>query len=627
MFLAGKRHILVAIFLLLTSTSLLAGNDPEYRQTLFGKTGGLQVNSQLYTSDLNFEAYKNVAGAIERTFYVKNAIRLMVDEESEFLISSDFNVSLDLEITAENAAGSSSTVTKTLSLSYKIGAGLVSGAVTSYEFKDAVKVNVKILAINKNVSWDVTTNLKLVNEIISLRDWGFNCSTTLPGIVTDSLFADEWKVKWNVPANFQTEYDLEWAWIDESAVADYMTGGSVDLTKVFEDNATRVTTSNNYYRIPLLYEDNGRLYARVRMAQMKVNGQRIEGGWFYLSDNGLAYLPRTTGHEDNLNWQATTSFAEEGKRKTVIQYFDGSLRGRQTVTKDNVNRTTVVAESFYDYQGRPVIQVLPAPTLNTIIAFTKNFNQFDDARNAKTVYDKLDGTESACNKLTAKMLATATGSAAQYYSMQNPKMGEGFHKYIPDADGYPYTETRYTSDGTGRVDAQGGVGPTFQVNSGKETKYFYESADQDDLDALFGTDAGYASHYAKNWVRDANGQYSVSYVDMKGKTVATALAGSTPQNLQAIPSYTNALKTITRQLIDPETNNVQGNSIVSSKSLMVAKPGNFQFNYYLSPEKLKMMLCTGTEFCFDCLYELNISIIPDCADKVIAGFSNPKVGS
>jgi len=625
MFLAGKRLILAAIFLLLISKPLFAGNDPEYRQTLFGKNGDLVVANQVYTSDLNFEAYKNVTGAIERTYYVKNAIRLMIDEESSAFISSDFTVSFDLEINAEDASGASSTVTKTLSLVYKNGAAQVSGAISSYEFRDAVKVYVKIMAINSDVSWDVLKNLKLVNEIISLRDWGFNCGTTLSGIVTDSLFADEWKVRWNVPANFQTEYDVEWAWIDESAVGEYMTGGSPDMAKIFDNNATRITTSNNFYYIPLLYEDNGRLYARVRMAQIKVNGQRVEGSWFYLSDNGLAYLPRTAGHEENLNWQATTTFAEDGKRKTVIQYYDGSLRGRQTVAKDNVSRATVVAESFYDYQGRPVISVLPAPTLNTIISFTKNFNQFDDARNAKTVYDKLDGTQSACNKLTAKLLATATGSASQYYSGNNPEINNGHNKYLPDAEGYPYTETRYTSDGTGRIDAQGGIGPLFQVNSGKETKYFYESADQDDLDALFGTDAGYASHYSKTWVRDANGQYSVSYIDMRGKTVATALAGTTPQNLHSIPSYTNALKTITRQLIDPETNSVQGNSIISSKSLMVAKPGNFQFNYYLSPEKLKMMLCTGTEFCFDCLYELNVSIIPDCSDKVIAGFSNPVI--
>lgn len=613
-----------------------AGNNPEYRQTLFGKDGQLIANAQLYTFDINYEAYKNTSGAIEKTWFVKNAVRLMVDEESPWFISSDFTASIKLNITTENAAGvSTSLPQKILSIDYKKGEGLVSGAISTFEFKDAVKVTVTIAeAITKNVSWDVTKNLKLVNEIISLRDWGFNCSTTLTGIVTDSLFADEWKIKWNVPANFQTEYDVEWAFVDENAITEYTVNGVVDLARVFDNNATRVSTSNNYYRIPLLYEDEGRIYVRVRMAQEKVNGQRVEGGWYYLADGGQAYLARLEGqgHEINLNWQATTTFAEEGKRKTVIQYYDGTLRGRQTVTKDNVNRTTVVAESYYDYQGRPLIQVLPAPTLNTIIQFTKNLNQFDDARNAKTVYDKLDINQNSCNKQTPRMLTAATGSASQYYSAANPLVNDGYHKFIPDADGYPYMETRYTNDGTGRVDAQGGVGPVFQVNGGKDTKYYYESADQDDLDGLFGTDAGYASHYSKTWVRDANGQYSVSYTDMKGKTVATALAGEVPANLQALPSYAAANKTITRQLIDPETNNVNGNSIVSSKALVVPKTGTYEFHYTLSPEKLKMMLCTGTQFCFDCLYELNISIVPDCPGNIVTNntipvtsFSNPLI--
>ena len=628
------------VFLLLSVTTF-AGNNPEYRQTLFGKDGQLQANSQLYTFDINYEAYKSTTGAIEKTWYIKNAVRFMIDEEATSYISSDFVASIKLNISSENAAG---VVTnhpqQTLTIDYKTSEGVVSGAISSYEFRDAVKVTVTIAeAITKNVSWDVSKNLKLVNEIIAFRDWKFDCNTVINNIsgVQDSLLADAWLVNWgtpSAPSTFVSEFDLEWAWIDETAVTEYIFNGVVNLDSVFENNATRITTVNNKYWIPLLYEGNGRLYVRVRPAQEKSNGQRVEGNWYYLNYYGLAYLPRgeDDGHESNLNWQATTTYAEEGKRKTVIQYFDGTLRGRQTVTKDNVSKTTVVAESFYDYQGRPVIQVLPAPTLNTIISFTKNFNQFDDIRNAKTVYDNLNQAQSSCNKLTAKMLTAAAGSAAQYYSSENPLVNTGLNKYISDAGGYPYTETRYTNDGTGRIDAQGGVGQLYQVNGGKETRYYYESADQDDLDALLGTDAGYASHYSKTWVRDANGQYSVSYTDMKGRAIATALAGNKPDNLDALPSLASATKTITRQLIDNETNNVHGNSIISSKSLVVPKAGDYQFNYLLSPEKLRMMLCTGDSICFDCLYELNISIIPDCSDKVITNntvpvttFSNPVI--
>lgn len=627
--------------LILLSLVMYAGNNPEQPRTLFGKNGQLKRDSVLSIYDMSFEANKNVPGAIEKTWYVKNTVRFMVDEEAPAYIFSDFIASIKLNISSVNAAGvTTNHQQKILTIDYKTSEGVVSGSISSYEFRDAVSVTVTIAEdITKNVSWDVTKNLKLVTEIVSLRDWKFDCSTAFGYFRTDSLFYDEWKVKWEpslLPVSFATGYDLEWAWIDETAVSEYTFGGVVNVDSVFENNSSRVNLkfAEIDYRIPLLYEDDGRLYARIRQVQEKANGQRLEGNWYYLNNNGLGYLKKYPGdgHQDSLNWQATTTYAEEGKRKTVIQYFDGTLRGRQTVTKDNVNRKTVVAESFYDYQGRPVIQVLPAPTLSNMITFTRNLNRFDDAGNAKTVYDKLDISQSSCNKQTARMLSTAAGSAAQYYSTSNPGVNDGFNKYIPDADGYPYTETRYSSDGTGRIDAQGGVGRLYQVNGGKETKYYYESADPDDLNALFGTDAGYASHYSKTWVRDANGQYSVSYTDMKGRTVATALAGNKPTNLDALPSLAAANKTITRQLIDNETNNVHGNSIISSKSLVVPKAGDYQFNYSLSPEKLRMMLCTGDSICFDCLYELNISIIPDCSDKVITNntvpvttFSNPVI--
>lgn len=296
MFSTVRRHTIFIITFLLAGVWALAGNNPEYRQTLFGKYGSLQPNSTVFTSDLNFAAYKNTTGAIEKTYYVKNAVRLMIDEESEWHALSDFTATLYLEINTENAAGTLAMVKKTLVLDFKKGQGLISGAISSYEFRDAVNVNVKIDSLKTNVSWDATNNLKLVNEIISLRDWGFNCATAITGIVTDSLFADEWKVKWNVPANFQSEYDLEWAWIDESAVADYTVGGNVDMNLVFDNNATRVSTSNNYYHIPLLYEEDGRLYARVRMAQKKVNGKgwKETGFTFPMADRPTCRIPAGT---------------------------------------------------------------------------------------------------------------------------------------------------------------------------------------------------------------------------------------------------------------------------------------------------------------------------------------------
>src|SRR6185312_4766135 len=120
-----------------------------------------------------------------------------------------------------------------------------------------------------------------------------------------------------------------------------------------------------------------------------------------------------TGHGRNLNWQASTSFAEEGKRKSVVQYFDGSLRSRQTVTKDNTTDTTIVAETLYDQQGRPEIQVLPAPTLSRIINYTPLLNTREDINGAeydKSVYDGLASASDYCSGVIPGM-STASGSS------------------------------------------------------------------------------------------------------------------------------------------------------------------------------------------------------------------------
>ncbi len=71
----------------------------------------------------------------------------------------------------------------------------------------------------------------------------------------------------------------------------------------------------------------------MRSAQLTSTGGRFEADWS-TQQTSLGVFA-FDGHERKLNWQATTTFAEEEKRKSVVQYYDGSLRSRQTVTKDN----------------------------------------------------------------------------------------------------------------------------------------------------------------------------------------------------------------------------------------------------------------------------------------------------
>lgn len=596
---------------------------------------------------------------------MQNVVRLKINEEAAAIIASDFNVKVTVSITKTPLGGGSALppITRILELDYRLGMGQKSDAVSYYaDDNGGYQLSVQITHIEKNVTWDVTGLLQLVSEIRSSYDAPFLHSIPISLLSNEPLSTpryDELEIQWSYPGtlsgsgttfnNYPTDYDIEWAWIEALAAPQYTTGGNWDPAKIFLHNATRVTVPVSYdrYRIPLLYDGSGKLFYRVRPLQKRTDGQIIHGNWTSSLSENAGMFTLALGHEEALNWQASTSFAEDGKRKTVIQYFDGSLRGRQTVTKDNSqsNPSTVVAETFYDFQGRPTIQVLPSPTLNNIIGFTKNFNNNSQDGNGypKEIYDLLQSGQVACNSGAPALSRTVrpdlgdgsigANGAGNYYSSNNPLVNSGFHQFIPEANGFAFTETRYAQDATGRVLAQSGVGPTHQLGSGHETKYFYSSPTQEELDLLFGTDAGIASHYEKNMVQDANGQFSVSYVDMHGRTVATALAGNAPANLETLPSLAGItaanLPPVTQQLLNEATNVVDGRRIVMVRELLVTTPGIRNFEYKLDPQQLLLKNCTNQNICYDCLYDLTITITNNCSNgaplftRTVRNFSLP----
>jgi RHS repeat-associated protein len=466
--------------------------------------------------------------------------------------------------------------------------------------------------------------LILDNDIAVTREYKFYCADGLIQAlqVRDSLVATEGElyVSWPVQ-RMVSEYDLEWTYIDSSALARYYNPGTttVNADWLFKNNSTRVSVQSTNYKIPLLYDYRGHLFIRVRRALLKGGDKRFQTAWS--SDAPTTGLGRYDydGHEKGLNWQSTISFAEDGKRKAVVQYFDGSLRSRQTVTKDNTTDTTIIAESFYDHQGRAVIQVLPSPSLSKLIGFTPNFNQsLNSPEYQKLSYDTLFSG----NCLTPVPGMSATSGSSRYYSDQNPLKNYSRNQFIPDAKLYPFAETRYTADNTGRIAFQGGVGADLQIGkvsegTSHETRYFYGGASQEELDALFGTEAGNASHYFKNMVRDPNGQYSVSYVDMHGRTVATALAGTPVAKLDALPSKNE--KVLTRRLLDNRSNVVMGTAIQSEKALLVARAGQHRFKYSLLPESLTIADKDSINICYDCIYDLEITISDDCSNASFGG--------
>ena len=627
-----------ALSFLLLPLSVSAANDPEISTVLQGApvpSNSLPIAVNM-VCDVQDPIYYNTTDRqriadITKDKY-KNVIALFIDETSQQFIPNDFTYAITLNITYYDLNENAHTINGvTLAVSYTKAAGLKYDARQYYYLADARKVTVTITNAPDPAAgaWDPRKVLLLKNSLIATRDYKFEQLTAT--FDTKTAQPDELNIKWLYDdTKGATHFDVEWAWIDAESIENYKSLINnilqPDARLIFRRNATRITITKNIkeYNIPLLYDGEGFLYYRIRPVQYRENGDIIEGTWNVVLGTSSNDYYSFTGHENNqFNWQSSTSFAEDGKRKTVVQYFDGTLRSRQTVTKDNStpDKNTVVAETYYDYQGRPAINILPAPTLNTVLSYARNFNKFTGQTAAiypKDIYDQLQTGQNICSSVPVPL--DNTQGTSQYYSPNNTAAltsADNFNKFIPDAQGFPYTETRYTPDATGRIAEQSGVGPDHKLNSGHQTKYYYGSPSQTELDGIFGMEVGYASHYFKNMVVDANRQVSVSYTDMHGRTVATALAGDVPANLTALPSQGPAIQVMEKDLLTTENNVVQGRSVVSTSTLLVEKEGLHTFQYTLDPLSATVAACNPPgDVCYSCYYDLTIKISDACGNIV-----------
>jgi len=574
------------------------------------------------------------ATADEASKQIQNIISLKIDEQSGILPLSNFSIIVYFTVESILIGGTTTSQSASLLVNYDTTTGAKYNVRSYIVVPSAtqVKVTISSVSVTSTGSWNPLRMLRLENEMRTVRYYTMSLTSadltpsfvaipTLPSVIDSLPVAWAWNQGSQSTGNNMSQ--LEWAWVETEMAGFYAQNGGISA--VFNGNSTRVDLDygQNGFNIPLLYPGPGKLYYRVRPALRKNNGNVITGPWSAIDSFAFA------GHEVNLNWQSSTSFAENGKYKTVIQYFDGSLRGRQTVTKDNEMGNAIVAETIYDLQGRPSVQILPTPTIDNTIRYFTDFNRVSGQLSASddpARFFDLTPADVQCNPAPPLDITKGNG---RYYSANNDwKSTENKSAYVPDANGYAYSETRYMDDGTGRVRSQGGVGITHQIGSGHETKYYYGKPNQQELDALFGTEVGDASHYSKNMVHDANGQMSVSYTDMHGRTIATALAGTAPANMVSIVNstdYPQASGYITNQLLTPATNIIKSNSIQSVSTILVPAPTQYHFNYTLDPAVLSQYSCTNLQICFDCKYDLEISIrSEDCnaAAPIVKKYSN-----
>jgi RHS repeat-associated protein len=561
---------------------------------------------------------------------ISNVLALRLNEETTSYIPGDFTATVDLQVEYGHSASGVCTNSKQvqLSVSYTKNAGLAYNALNYFSFKNAEFTRVTVTNVNapqtvNGVAFDVTSVLELTNNMAVTRYYKLadNKIPQLTGTPAGGSVPDGLTVTYTVPANaFNNGVQLEWAWLEDGMDGYDNGNGGIDVALLFKSGATRVDLSGSdpvgHYEIPLLYDGTGNLYVRARVINTMPSGSRSEGPWGYMAPYAFG------GHNDKLNWQATTSYSEEGKHKSVVVYYDGTLRSRQTVTRDNTTGQTVVAETMYDMEGRPAVQILPAPGIDNIIAYRQNLNKFNGQADNTNPADYFDFTTTQSDNYGTPPLDENQGTA-RYYSVQNPDHNTGIHQNIPAANGYPYSVTRYTPDGTGRVMRQSAPGDAHKMGSNHETQYFYGTPEQEELDVLFGTEVGDHTHYFKNMVQDANGQMSVSYVDMQGRTIATALAGES--TLEALPGSSVVNPELTSNLLSKNTNLLKGNSIESVSSILVPYNTTYTFAYKLYKQSITVPVCDGSTVTYDCKFDLEIAITDEAGERAPVVFDRTNV--
>ncbi|MEO1628607.1 MAG: hypothetical protein AAFV25_25900, partial [Bacteroidota bacterium] len=325
-------------------------------------------------------------------------------------------------------------------------------------FHGAHKLQVTVNQVLKigSCSGGTVPAMRVRAEIKVKRKAIFDCNQRLsfqylPPVNVDLY--DFYLIDWNGTTAAE-EYDLEWVFYDlESQIGQQVlngTGGTyTDFDFLFQYNATRITVGQTDHKLSLLYPE-GYVFFRVRPARIHPDGWREFGAWSSVKSSPVNLRTfsdkiKVAWHQNNLNWQANTVFAEEGKNIPSISFYDGSLRARQQVTLSNAIDKRIVGQTLYDHHGRPAVNIIPTPTDANDLRYSPSFaNKQNGNKFTKEDFDLGD-----CS-VSAVPLDTTQG-AGRYFSTLNSNASNDFHQFIPHAEGFPYSTTEYTPDLTGRI--------------------------------------------------------------------------------------------------------------------------------------------------------------------------------
>jgi RHS repeat-associated protein len=531
-------------------------------------------------------------------YRVSNSVKLKYNESAKTYYTNGWTVTVPLRLDKWDATGAGmSNETFTLTITYDPAAGVTYNDLSQYTAVTPghrTKLTVTGAVTSTAPGGTVPTDVMLESVVEVERYYYFDYDAT-PDIAHEYNSSNNTLTFYWEYLQGAEEYDLEWTFVsayDDNTTPDYT-------------RTRRVTLNAQRYTINLPFDD-GQIYYRVRGAGVHEDDwhSRLDGAW------GTCVSAYTVGNLDaTKNWSYSAVYAEDGKRKEVVTFFDGSLRQRQAVAINNSENVAIQTETFYDYEGRAVIQTLPSPdaSFGSELKFytVQSANASTGYQYKRRDYDK-DALFGDCTMGNPSAMSENNG-ASRYYSPSNARVSTTYYAAIPDANQFPFTQVAY--DREGRVKKQSGAGEDFTIGEDQAVEYYYANPSQERLDRLFGVEAGDAEHYSLRAAKDANGQVSLAYVDMHGRVVATSLAGEAPDNLDVIEG--NSLETYTQDFTAQNYYDPTQEAWIINSSILVTNPGtDYDFTYVLTPQQYES-LCND-EINGDCEYELEIRIYDAC---------------
>ncbi|WP_159453638.1 LamG-like jellyroll fold domain-containing protein [Ohtaekwangia koreensis] len=340
----------------------------------------------------------------------------------------------------------------------------------------------------------------------------------------------------------------------------------------FWKDALQVQTESASSSVTLsMGEGSGTYYWRVIPLGNKPGGISNPENWGTASSvSTLEY----THPEENKNWIYSRTFTEGNKVTEQVTYANGLQQVSQQQTRIQDENRIVASQTIPDFIGRNAVSTLPIPVANrTSLGYVDG------------LLKNITGSIYSAADFDGKTPEAAMDLGGYYSGTYNEDKNEG----VASAEGYPFTQTIFTPDGTGRVREQGGVGLTHSIKGGKTVRTFYTKATEAELVSLFGSEAPDFKSVQKITTYDANGTASVSFQTKDGKVIATALVvtgstGSLSQLTNPAPAVKDYFEVVRgNQRVDDIT-------VANRTPLFLTTDGTVTVDYEINPGQV-MELC------------------------------------